>query len=49
VQSPELKDRCAAQGVQPASGTPAEFRRFTEVELEKMAQVVNKGALTALN
>jgi len=47
VQAPELKDRYAALGVEPASGTPAEFRRFTETELKKWAQVVRQGALRA--
>ena len=47
VKSAELKDRYATLGVEPASGTPAEFRRFTEVEIKKWAQVVRQAALRA--
>ena len=47
VKSAELKDRYATLGVEPASGTPAEFRRFTEVEIKKWAQVVKQAALRA--
>lgn len=47
VKSAELKDRYATLGVEPASGTPAEFRRFAEVEIKKWAQVVRQAALRA--
>lgn len=40
LQSPEVRDRLASQGAEPASLTPAEFARFIDAEIAKWAKVV---------
>ena len=40
VADPKVREQIAAQGIEPLSNTPAEFRVFFHAELEKWARVV---------
>lgn len=48
LKTAEIQDRLAAQGVEPAGTTPAEFKTFFSAEIEKWAKVV-KAARVALD
>ena len=47
VNSPEVRQLFAAQGVEPATGTPAEFRKAIEAELIETGQLVKAIGLKA--
>ena len=40
VADPKVREQIIAQGIEPLSSTPAEFRTFVNAELEKWARVV---------
>jgi len=43
LQSPEVTERFAAQGLETVGSTPAEFARFLDVEIARWAKVVKAG------
>jgi len=45
VQLPEMKERLAAEGIDPAQSTPEEFRKVIEADLAKWGKVVKQGGL----
>jgi len=45
VQLPEMKDRLAAEGIDPVESTPEDFRRVIEADLVKWGKVVKQGGL----
>jgi tripartite-type tricarboxylate transporter receptor subunit TctC len=45
VADPKVRDQIAAQGIEPLSSTPAEFRAFVNSELEKWAKVVKAAGI----
>jgi tripartite-type tricarboxylate transporter receptor subunit TctC len=47
VNSPEVRKQFAAQGVEPASGTPEEFRKAIQAELIETGQLVKAIGLKA--
>lgn len=47
VAAPEMREALAAQGAEPASGTPEEFRRAIEEELVEMGRLVKAIGLKA--
>ena len=40
MQKPQVRERMAALGVEPAAGTPAEFRKFVTSELRAYGEMV---------
>ena len=45
LASPELRERLAAGGLEPAPNTPEEFRRLIEAELRRWAQVIKDAGI----
>ena len=45
VADPKVREQIVAQGIEPVSSTPAEFRAFVNSELEKWAKVVKAAAI----
>ena len=45
VADPKVREQIAAQGIEPVSNTPAEFRAFVNSELEKWARVVKAAGI----
>ncbi|MCX7138187.1 MAG: tripartite tricarboxylate transporter substrate-binding protein, partial [Proteobacteria bacterium] len=42
---PDLAEKLAAQGADPATGTPEEFERFIQAELKKWSAVVRSAGI----
>ncbi len=42
---PKVREQIAAQGIEPVSNTPVEFRAFVNSELEKWARVVKAAGI----
>jgi tripartite-type tricarboxylate transporter receptor subunit TctC len=40
LQSPDIRERFASQGVDPVSGTPEQFAALMKSELEKWRKVI---------
>ena len=43
VQTPDMKDRMASEGMEPAGGTPEQFHQVLRRDVEKWRQVVKAG------
>jgi tripartite-type tricarboxylate transporter receptor subunit TctC len=39
VRLPEVRERLAVEGVEPVGNTPAEFRRYLETDLKRIAEI----------
>ena len=47
VQSPDIRERLAAQGLEAATNTPAEFSAYIEAEVAKWGRVIRQAGVTA--
>jgi tripartite-type tricarboxylate transporter receptor subunit TctC len=47
LASPDTVQRLSGAGIEPAPGTPAEFRAFAEREIAKWARVVKETGISA--
>ncbi len=47
MRSPDMKDRLAGEGAEPASSTPAEFAAFIKTEIAKWGKVVREAGISA--
>jgi tripartite-type tricarboxylate transporter receptor subunit TctC len=45
VADPKVREQIAAQGIEPVTSTPADFRTFVNAELEKWARVVRAAGI----
>ncbi|MCE9641420.1 MAG: tripartite tricarboxylate transporter substrate binding protein, partial [Betaproteobacteria bacterium] len=45
ARAPDIAEKLAAQGADPATGTPEEFERFIQAELKKWAVVVRSAGI----
>jgi tripartite-type tricarboxylate transporter receptor subunit TctC len=45
LRTPELKERFAAEGLEPVGNTPAEFASFIHAELDKWAKVIRAAGI----
>lgn len=46
LSSPEVRQQLAAQGLEPAGNTPAEFDKYFRVEVENLARVIRAAGAT---
>jgi len=49
LETPEMKTALGHQGAQPAGGTPEEFRRFIESEIEKWGKAIRAAKVPPAN
>lgn len=47
LRLPDLRDRLAGQGAEPAAGTPGEFHAFLKDEIAKWGKVVKAANISA--
>ena len=46
LATPDVKNKFGAQGVQPGTTTPQEFKAYLKSEVEKWAKVVKASGMT---